>query len=159
MGCREIFFAPARRKTLYFAHCGRAGAIFLSLRTQVKRLGALLGRYFFHSGSLEVAVAAVECVDEAEAPMPRASARLRHPWTVAGPGRTTIRRAKPHVSTLCPTGVEGAGGTAGPGCGARNTRGATSNTINRAKQPGSTQQRARSAAAPRAPHVCQWLTG
>ena len=27
------------------------------------------------------------------------------------------------------------------------------------KQPGSTQQRARSAAAPRAPHVCQWLTG
>ena len=119
MGCREIFFAPARRKTLYFAHCGRAGAIFLSLRTQVKRLGALLGRYFFHSGSLEVAVAAVECVDEAEAPMPRASARLRHPWTVAGPGRTTIRRAKPHVSTLCPTGVEGAGGTGGPGCGAR----------------------------------------
>ena len=69
------------------------------------------GRYFFHSGSLEVAVAAVECVDAAEAPMPRASARLRHPWTVAGPGRTTIRRAKPHVSTLCPTGVEGAGGT------------------------------------------------
>ena len=27
------------------------------------------------------------------------------------------------------------------------------------KQPGSTQQRARSAAAPRAPRVCQWLTG
>ena len=137
MGCREIFFAPARRKTLYFAHCGRAGAIFLSLRTQVKRLGALLGRYFFHSGSLEVAVAAVECVDEAEAPMPRASARLRHPWTVAGPGRTTIRRAKPHVSTLCPTGVEGAGGTAGPGCSARNTRGAESSPAHgHIKQPG-----------------------
>lgn len=47
-------------------------------------MGALLGRYFFHSGSLEVAVAAVECVDEAEAPMPRASARLRCPWVVAG---------------------------------------------------------------------------
>ena len=26
------------------------------------------GRYFFHGGSLEVAVAAVECVDEAEVP-------------------------------------------------------------------------------------------
>ena len=153
MGCREIFFAPARRKTLYFAHCGRAGAIFLSLRTQVKRLGALLGRYFFHSGSLEVAVAAVECVDEAEAPMPRASARLRHPWTVAGPGRTTIRRAKPHVSTLCPTGVEGAGGTAGPGCGARNTRGATSNPAAHSKGPEAPQRLG--------PHtrVCQLLTG
>ena len=30
----------------------------------------MLGRYFFHGGSLEVVVAAVECVDEAEAPMP-----------------------------------------------------------------------------------------
>ena len=30
--------------------------------------GALLGRYFFHGGSLEVTVVAVECVDEAEAP-------------------------------------------------------------------------------------------
>ena len=34
----------------------------------------MLGRYFFHGGSLEMAVAAVECVDEAEAPMPRVSA-------------------------------------------------------------------------------------
>ena len=73
MGCREIFFAPARRKTLYFAHFGRAGAIFLSLRTRVKRWGALLGRYFFHGGSLEVAVVAVECLDEAEAPLCRVS--------------------------------------------------------------------------------------
>ena len=68
MGCREIFFAPARRKMQYFAHFERAGAIFLSLKTRAKRWSALLGRYFFHGGSLEMAVAAVECVDEAEAP-------------------------------------------------------------------------------------------
>ena len=30
---------------------------------------------------------------------------------VAGPGRTTSRRTKPHTSTPGPTGVEGAGGT------------------------------------------------
>ena len=33
----------------------------------------------------------------------------------AGPGRTTSRRAEPHVSTPGPTGVEGAGGTGGTG--------------------------------------------
>ena len=44
---------------------------------------------------------------------------LRCPWAVAGPGRTTSRRAKPHASTPGPTGVKGAGGTGGPGCGAR----------------------------------------
>ena len=59
-------------------------------------MGALLGRYFFHSGSLEVAVAAVECVDEAEAPMPRASARLRCPWAVVGPGPDKFRMQFPH---------------------------------------------------------------
>ena len=38
---------------------------------------------------------------------------------VAGPGRTTRRRTKPHASTPGPTGMEGTGGTGGPGCGAR----------------------------------------
>ena len=46
-------------------------------------------------------------------------ARPRHPWVVAGPGRSTRQRAKPAISTPGPTGVEGAGGTGGPGCGAR----------------------------------------
>ena len=44
---------------------------------------------------------------------------LRCPWAAAGPGRTTRRRTKPHVSTPGPTGVKAAGGAAGPGCGAR----------------------------------------
>ena len=44
--------------------------------------------------------------------MPRASARLRCPWAVAGPGRTTSRRAQPHASTPGPTGVEGTEGLA-----------------------------------------------
>ena len=48
-------------------------------------------------------------------------ARLRRPWA-AGPGRTTSQRAEPHVNTPGPTGMEGAGGTAGPGCGARGRR-------------------------------------
>ena len=37
---------------------------------------------------------------------------------VAGPGRTTRRHTKPHASTPGPTGVKGAGGSGGPGCGA-----------------------------------------
>ena len=41
---------------------------------------------------------------------------------VAGPGQTTRRRTKPHASTPGPTGMEGAGGTGGPGCGARGRR-------------------------------------
>ena len=60
-----------------------------------------------------MAVAAVECLDAADAPMPRASARLRCPWAVAGPGHTTSRRAKPHVSTPASTGVEDTGGSGG----------------------------------------------
>ena len=43
----------------------------------------------------------------------RGRAWLRHPWAVAGPCRTTSRRAEPHVNTPGPTGVEGAGGTGG----------------------------------------------
>ena len=43
-------------------------------------------------------------------------AKLRYPWAAAGTGRASIRRAKPHVSTPGPTGVEGTGGTC---CGAR----------------------------------------
>ena len=41
---------------------------------------------------------------------------------VAGPGQTTRRRTKPHASTPGPTGMEGAGGTGGPGCGAGGRR-------------------------------------
>ena len=44
---------------------------------------------------------------------------LRCPWAVAGPGRTTSRRAKPTISTHGPTGVEGAGGTGGHGRASR----------------------------------------
>ena len=73
----------------------------------------------------------------------RARRRPEHPWGYKRhhAARTARGRAAAH------------GHTKQPG------RGATSNTINWAKQPGSTQQRARSAAAPRAPRVCQWLTG
>ena len=49
-------------------------------------------------------------------------ARLRCPWAAAGPERASSRRAKPHASTPGPTGVEGAGGIGGPGCGARGRR-------------------------------------
>ena len=70
----------------------------------------------------------------------------------AWPGFETTRRAKLAARTA-------RGRAAAHGHTKQPGRGATSNTINWAKQPGSTQQRARSAAAPRAPHVCQWLTG
>ena len=39
-------------------------------------------------------------------------------WAAAGPGRASRRCAAP-ISTPGPTGLEGAGGTRGPGCGAR----------------------------------------
>ena len=41
---------------------------------------------------------------------------LRCPWAVAGPGRASRWRTDQRSG---PTGVEGAGGTRGPGCGAR----------------------------------------
>ena len=47
---------------------------------------------------------------------------LRCPWAAAGPGRTTSQRTEPHASTPGPTGMEGAGGTGGPGCGAGGRR-------------------------------------
>ena len=73
----------------------------------------------------------------------------------AWPGFETTRRAKLAARTVSGrAAAHGHNQQPGPTgrASARNTRGAT-------KQPGSTQQRARSAAAPRAPHVCQWLTG
>ena len=45
----------------------------------------------------------------------------RCPWA-ADPGRATRRRTKPPISDTSPTGMEGAGGTGGPGCGARGRR-------------------------------------
>ena len=47
--------------------------------------------------------------------------RLRCPWAVAGPGRASRRRTKPHVSAPGPTGVEGAGGTGGHGRASRRS--------------------------------------
>ena len=44
------------------------------------------------------------------------------PWAAAGPGQTTSHRAKLPISTPGPTGVEGAGGTGGPSCSARERR-------------------------------------
>ena len=42
-------------------------------------------------------------------------------WAVAGPGRASSRRAKPHVSAPGAAGVEGAGGTGGHGRASRST--------------------------------------
>ena len=49
-------------------------------------------------------------------------ARPRCRWAAAGPGRASRRRAEPIISTPGSTGVEGAGGTGGPGCGTRGRR-------------------------------------
>lgn len=59
------------------------------------------GRYFFHGGSLEVAVVAVECLDETDTPMPRVSAWLRHSWVVAG-----TASEKSHVIRLGEVSIE-----------------------------------------------------
>ena len=40
-------------------------------------------------------------------------------WAAAGPGQATSRRVEAPISNPGPTGLEGAGGTRGPGCGAR----------------------------------------
>ena len=64
---------------------------------------------------------------------------LRCPWAVAGPGRASRRRAERSSRR-----GRLAGGP--PPTGTQSS-------------PAHTQQGARSAAAPRAPHVCQWLTG
>ena len=46
-------------------------------------------------------------------------ARPLRPWAAAGPGQTTSQRTELPISDPRPTGVEGAGGTGGPGCGGR----------------------------------------
>ena len=87
----------------------------------------------------------------------------------AWPGFEPTRRAKLAARTARGRAaahghIEQPGPTAGPS-GAWNTRGATSAAGTPAgpqappEQRHSTQQRAQSAAAPRAPRVCQWLTG
>ena len=43
----------------------------------------------------------------------------RRRWAAAGPGQATSRRVEAPISNPGPTGLEGAGGTRGPGCGAR----------------------------------------
>ena len=47
---------------------------------------------------------------------------MRNYWVAAGPGRASRRRTEPHISTPGTTGVEGAGGTGGPGRGAGGRR-------------------------------------
>ena len=71
---------------------------------------------------------------------------LRCPWAVAGPGRASSRRAERSSQRGRIAGGPPPTGT--PSSPARQG----------APAPG-TQQRARSAAAPRAPQVCQLLTG
>ena len=97
---------------------------------------------------------------------------LRCPWAVAGPGRASSRPRRAKLAARTTRGRAAAHGhNQQPGptgrASARNTRGATSkvrtehtrHTRHYPEHSGRTQQRARSAAAPRAPHVCQWLTG
>ena len=71
----EIFFAHAHPKWLIFEHFHRAGAVFLSQRHPERPPGATQGRSFFHGGPLEVAVASVEYVDGASAPVGGVGAR------------------------------------------------------------------------------------
>ena len=82
---------------------------------------------------------------------------LRCPWAVAGPGRASSRRAERSsrrgrlAGGPPPTGTQSSP--------ARQGAPAPETPVGpQAPRPG-TQQRARSAAAPRAPHVCQLLTG
>ena len=49
-------------------------------------------------------------------------ARLRHPWAVAEPGRTTSRRTQPHASDTAPPTWRAPEGARGPGCGGRGQR-------------------------------------
>ena len=102
----EIFFAHAHPKWLIFDHFHRAGAIFLSQRHPERPPGATQGRSFFHAAPR----------DDTESPPVWRAPRGMGPGHGAGgwrPGRggplTATSRAR----------LEGAGGTGGPGCGAR----------------------------------------
>ena len=76
---------------------------------------------------------------------------LRRPWAVAGPGRASRRRAERSSRR-----GRLAGGP--PPTGTQRSP-ARQGTPRSPEQRHSTQRGARSAAAPRAPRVCQWLTG
>ena len=78
-------------------------------------------------------------------------ARLRCPWAVAGPGRASRRRAERSSRRGRLAG--------GPPPTGTQSSPAHQGTPRSPEYSGSTQQRARSAAAPRAPRMCQLLTG
>ena len=96
---------------------------------------------------------------------------LRCPWAVAGPGWALNQRVQPHISDTAPLvwrapeGPEGTGGLRGAAPNEVRTPSlAGGRALRRPEhQRGHKRRRntsgARSAAAPRAPHVCQWLTG
>ena len=96
----ETFFAHAHPKWLIFDHFHLAGAIFLSQRHPKLPPGATQGRSFFHTAPRD---------DTESPPVWRAPRGM-------GPGRASRWRTDQRSG---PTGVEGAGGTRGPGCGAR----------------------------------------
>ena len=81
----------------------------------------------------------------------------------AWPGFETTRRAKLAERTArgraAAHGHTEQPGPQGSTCGAQNTRGATSNTINRAKQPGPTCSKGPEAPQRLGPLACQLLTG
>ncbi len=172
---------PARSKSPYLARFARAGRTLYRCHQQEAVRGELCTEYKSETG-LAVTVHQAPLVWRAR------RAWLRCPWAAAGRGPASRQRAtqqQPRRSHWCGgrrrdrrarAGFEidhserssrvAISRAAGPD-GARNTRGATSkaraehtwHTRRHPEYSGSTQQRARSAAAPRAPHVCKWLTG
>ena len=109
MGCRETFFAPARRKVQYFAHFELAGAIFLSHRHPTGPHGATQGRTLFHTTPR--APPAWQTPKKPQNPTAIPVGGMA--WPDNEPTRQTTGY---HTQRPGPTGVEGAGGT---GCGAR----------------------------------------
>ena len=110
----ETFFAHAHPKWLIFDHFHLAGAIFLSQRHPKLPPGATQGRSFFHTAPR----------DDTESPPvwrapegPEGLAAVPVGGGGAWPGFEPTRRATHQRPGAA--GVEGAGGSGGPGCGAR----------------------------------------
>ena len=96
----ETFFAHAHPKWLIFDHFHRAGAVFLSQRHPERPPGATQGRSFFHVGPLEVAVASVECVDGASAPVGGVGARPSENSHAIRLGEASIKSENVAIPTI-----------------------------------------------------------
>ena len=156
---------PARLKSPYLGRFARAGRTLYRCHQQEAVRGERCTEYKSETG-LAITVHQAPPVWRARRAWLRCRGRWRGLATQRADAPSHTSAHQPPLVWRAPEGPEGTGGLRGVAPNeVRSPSLAGGRGLRRPedpwghKQPGSTQQRARSAAAPRAPRVCQLLTG